>query len=84
MKLLFLNKYGKAGMKEKVRNSEFKYVIIHIHCQMMNRLTLILLIMTIVVLFLFYYSTKSLLLGMKCVSRHQDLQIFVLKSNKYK
>ena len=46
-------------------------------------LTLILLITISVVFNLFYQSTKSLLLGMKCVSKHQDLQIFVRKSNKY-
>ena len=46
-------------------------------------LTPILLITAIVVLNLFYWSTKSLLLGMKCVSKHQDLQMFVLKLNKY-
>ena len=48
-----------------------------------NRLTFILLIMTIVVFNLFYQSTKSSLLGMKCVSKHEDLQIYVLKLNKY-
>ena len=46
-------------------------------------LTLIMLITTIVVLNLFYYSTKWLLLGMKWVSKHQDLQMCVLKLNKY-
>ena len=45
-------------------------------------LTLILLITTMVVFDLFYKSTKSPLSGMKCVSKHQDLQIFVLKLNK--
>ena len=50
-----------------------------------NKLTLmnILLITTIVVFNLFYLSTKSLLLGMKCVSKHQDSQIFGLQLNKY-
>ena len=43
-------------------------------------LTLILLITTIVVFDLFYDSTKSLLLGMKCVSEDQDLQY--LRLNK--
>ena len=42
-------------------------------------LALILLITTIVAFKLFYQSTKSLLLGMKWVSKHRDLQIFVLK-----
>ena len=46
-------------------------------------LTLILLITSIVVFNQFYWSTKSLLLGMKCVSKHQDLRAFVLKLNKY-
>ena len=46
-------------------------------------ITLILLIMTIVVFNLFYQSTKSLLLTMKYVSEHHDLQIFVLKLYKY-
>ena len=46
-------------------------------------LTLFLLIRTIFVFNLLYYSTKSLLLGMKCVSKHQDSQICVLKLNKY-
>ena len=45
-------------------------------------LTFILLIMTIIVFKLFYSSTKSLLLGMECVTKHQDLQIFVLKLKK--
>ena len=45
-------------------------------------LTRILLITTIVIIILFCFSTKSLLLGMKCVSKHQDSQIFVLKLNK--
>ena len=31
----------------------------------------------------FYLLTKSLLLGMKCVYKHQDLQKFVLRLNKY-
>ena len=38
---------------------------------------------TFVVFNLFYYSTKSLLLEMKCVSEHQELRIFVLNLNKY-
>ena len=51
---------------------------------LMNKsLNLILLIMTIFVFSLLYWSTKSLLLGMNYVSEHQDLQIFVLKINKY-
>ena len=37
----------------------------------------------IVVFNLFYLSTKLLVSGMKCVSKHQNLQIFVLKLNKY-
>ena len=41
------------------------------------------MITTIVVFNPFYYSTKSLILGRKFVSKHQDLQIFVLKLNKY-
>ena len=31
---------------------------------------------------LFYWSTKSTLLGMKCESKHPDLLIFVVKLNK--
>ena len=38
---------------------------------------------TIFVFNLFYLSTNSLLLGVKYVSKHQDLQIFALKLNKY-
>ena len=56
---------------------EFYSVLINI------QLTLILLITTIVVFNLFYWSTKSLLLGMKCLSKRQDLQIFVLKLKNY-
>ena len=37
---------------------------------------------TIVIFNLFYLSNYSLLLGMKCVSEHQYLQIFLLKLNK--
>ena len=43
-------------------------------------LTLMLLIMTIVV---FYLPIKSLILGTKCVFKHQDLQRICLKLNKY-
>ena len=50
----------------------------HFLCMILS----ILLIMTIVVLKAVLLLTKSLLLGMKCVSKH-DLQIFVLKLNKY-
>ena len=49
----------------------------------MKGLTLILLITTIVLFILFYQSTISLLLGMKFVAKHQDLQRFVHKINKY-
>ena len=53
------------------------------HLQQNNiALARILLIKTIVVSNLFYYLTELLLLGMKYVSEHQDLQIFVLKINK--
>ena len=45
--------------------------------------TLILLIMTIVVFNLFYFLIKSLMLGTKCVLKHQDLQLIDLKLNKY-
>ena len=31
---------------------------------------------------LFYYPVKLLVIGTKCMLRHQDLQIFGLKSNK--
>ena len=48
-----------------------------------SNLTLILLITTIVVFDLFYSSIKSLLLGTKCVFKHQDLQKFGFKLNKY-
>ena len=54
-----------------------------VHLKQEVHLTLILLIMTIVVFNQFYQPIKSLLLGMNCVSKHQDLQIFVLKLNKY-
>ena len=48
------------------------------------QLTLILLIATIVVFSLtFHLFAEWLLLGMECVSKQQDLQIFVLKLNKY-
>ena len=58
----------------------FRYKLIK---QFMHSLTLILQITTIIVFYLFYRSTKSLLLGMKCLSKHQHLQIFVLKLKKY-
>ena len=45
-------------------------------------LNLCLLITTIVVPNLFYHSTKSQLLGINSMSKHQDLQIFVLKLHK--
>ena len=45
--------------------------------------TLVLLITTIVVFILFCYSTKSLLWGMKYVSKHHDLQISVLKGTPW-
>ena len=44
--------------------------------------TLILLITTIVIFNLFYLSIKSLILGKKCVFKHQDLQMFGLKLKK--
>ena len=46
-------------------------------------LTLILLITTIDVFNQFYSPINSLLLGMKLLSKHQDLQMFSLKLNKY-
>ena len=52
----------------------------HNHHFYHHQLTIILLITTIVV---FNLLLSRLLLGMKCVSMHQDLQIFVLKLNKY-
>ena len=54
------------------------------NCNLCKReITFILLITTIVGFILYYYLTKSLLLGMKCVSRQQDLQMFVFTINKY-
>ena len=44
-----------------------------------RRLTLLI---TFVVFNLFYWSTKSLFLGIECVSKHQDLQIFMLKCSE--
>ena len=38
---------------------------------------------TIVVFNLFYWPTKSQSLGVKWVFKHQDLQMFGLKLNKY-
>ena len=61
--------------------------IIEAHKTRFNRnlfLTLGLRITTIVVFNLFYKSTKSMLLIMKYVSKHNGLQIFVLKFNNYK
>ena len=39
-------------------------------------------VLLITFLILFYQSTESLLLGMKCVTKHQDFLIFVPKLNK--
>ena len=41
------------------------------------------LLFTIIGVKLFYWSTKSWFWGMKCLSKHQDSQICVLKLNKY-
>ena len=47
------------------------------------QLTRILLITNIVVFNLFYLLIKSLVFGIKCVFKHQDLQRIDLKLNKY-
>ena len=70
--------------------SRMDIIFLHVHISKGNSmclydvyvLTIILLITTIVALNLFNWSTKPLLLGMECLSKHQDLQIFVLKLNK--
>ena len=47
-----------------------------------DMLTLSSLITTLVVLNLFHYAIQSLLLRMKCVCKHQNLQMFAHKFNK--
>ena len=66
--------------------SENFVYIVYIYMRLLTPfypLTLMLLITTIVVFNLFYLPIKSLILGTKCVFKHQDLQRICLKLNKY-
>ena len=49
----------------------------------MPALTLLLLIRTIVVFYLFTLLFKSLIVGTKCVFKHEDLQRIDLNLNRY-
>ena len=60
----------------RVRSSQLQWIVLHF------LLTLILPITTIVFL-IYFISRQNLLLGMRYVLNHHEMQIFVLESNKY-